>query len=120
MKGNRCSEGSRTHSTEQLRDSAAEHYRTETGHTWRPRQTGPLNLLTKGLIAFPGSGITENLVDKARQIGIPVYRDPDIVNPGAFVYIVHLTEDPRGWVRVRARSRIRDIAQRRVDTHPLL
>ena len=32
------------------------------------------NLLPKGVIAFPGSGITENLVDKARQLGIPVQR----------------------------------------------
>ena len=33
-----------------------------------------LNLMPKGLIAFPGNGITENLVDKARCMGIPVYR----------------------------------------------
>ena len=33
-----------------------------------------LNLLPKGVVAFPGSGITENLVDKARQLGIPVHR----------------------------------------------
>ena len=33
-----------------------------------------LNLLPKGLVAFPGSGITENLIDKARRIGIPVHR----------------------------------------------
>ena len=33
-----------------------------------------LNLLPKGVIAFPGSGITDNLVDKARQLGIPVCR----------------------------------------------
>ena len=33
-----------------------------------------LNLLPKGVIAFPGSGITGNLVDKARQLGIPVMR----------------------------------------------
>ena len=33
-----------------------------------------LNLLPKGVIAFPGSGITDNLVDKARQLGIPVVR----------------------------------------------
>ena len=33
-----------------------------------------LNLLPKGLIAFPGSGITDNLVDKARALGIPVLR----------------------------------------------
>ena len=31
-----------------------------------------LNLLPKGVIAFPGSGITGNLIDKARQLGIPV------------------------------------------------
>ena len=33
-----------------------------------------LNLLPTGGIAFPGSGITENLVDRARQLGIPVMR----------------------------------------------
>ncbi len=33
-----------------------------------------LNLLPKGVIAFPGSGITANLVDKARSLGIPVLR----------------------------------------------
>ncbi len=33
-----------------------------------------LNLLPKGVIAFPGSGITENLVDKAKQLGIPVMK----------------------------------------------
>ena len=32
------------------------------------------NLLPKGVIAFPGSGITENLVDKARALGIPVMK----------------------------------------------
>ena len=31
-----------------------------------------LNLQPVGVIAFPGSGITGNLVDKARQLGIPV------------------------------------------------
>ena len=31
-----------------------------------------LNLLPKGVIAFPGSGITENLIDRARELGIPV------------------------------------------------
>ena len=33
-----------------------------------------LDLLPKGVIAFPGSGITDNLVDKARRLGIPVQR----------------------------------------------
>ena len=31
-----------------------------------------LNFLPKGLLAFPGSGITNNMIDKARKIGIPV------------------------------------------------
>ena len=35
-----------------------------------------LNLLPKGVIAFPGTGITANLVDKARQLGIPVFHVP--------------------------------------------
>ena len=33
-----------------------------------------LNLLPKGLIAFPGNGITGNLIDKATKLGIPVQR----------------------------------------------
>ena len=33
-----------------------------------------LNLLPKGVLAFPGSGITDNLVDKAVKLGIPVCR----------------------------------------------
>ena len=33
-----------------------------------------LNLLPKGVIAFPGSGITGNLIDKARTLGIPVFQ----------------------------------------------
>ena len=33
-----------------------------------------LNLLPKGVIAFPGSGITDNLIDKAVTLGIPVQR----------------------------------------------
>ncbi len=33
-----------------------------------------LSLLPRGVIAFPGSGITDNLVDKARALGIPVQK----------------------------------------------
>ncbi len=36
------------------------------------RNDALLDLLPKGVIAFPGSGVTGNLVDKARQMGIPV------------------------------------------------
>ena len=44
-----------------------------------------LNLLPKGLIAFPGSGITDNLVDKAVKLGIPVMRAAAVMPsmPGA-------------------------------------
>ena len=48
-----------------------------------------------------------------------VYRQPDILKPGAHYYVVHLSEDYRGPVRVQERFRIRDVAQRLVDTHPL-
>ena len=37
-----------------------------------PAQRRLLNFLPKGLVAFPGSGITNNMIDKARKIGIPV------------------------------------------------
>ncbi|WP_036242524.1 DUF2493 domain-containing protein, partial [Mesorhizobium sp. STM 4661] len=33
-----------------------------------------LSVMPAGVIAFPGSGITENLCDKARRFGIPVWR----------------------------------------------
>lgn len=33
-----------------------------------------LSVMPAGIIAFPGSGITENLCDKARRFGIPVWR----------------------------------------------
>ncbi len=49
-----------------------------------------------------------------------VFRYPDILRPGHLVYAIHYFEDPRGPVHVSDRSRIRDQAQRRYDTHPLL
>ena len=47
-----------------------------------------------------------------------VYRQPDILSPGSHYFIVHLDDDPRGWVRVFDRSQIRDVAQERLDSHP--
>ena len=38
------------------------------------RNDALLNLLPKGVIAFPRSGITDNLVEKALKLGIPVVR----------------------------------------------
>jgi YspA, cpYpsA-related SLOG family len=36
-----------------------------------------LSVMPAGVIVFPGSGITENLADKARRLGIPVWRFTD-------------------------------------------
>ena len=47
-----------------------------------------------------------------------VYRQDDILNPGSHCYVIHLFEDYRGPKRVHDRNRIREIAQRMVDTHP--
>jgi hypothetical protein len=33
-----------------------------------------LDVLPIGVIAFPGTGIQENLADKARKLGIPVWK----------------------------------------------
>lgn len=42
-----------------------------------------LEVLPIGLIVFPGSGITDNLADKARTMGIPLFdfrRVPKVTN----------------------------------------
>ena len=49
-----------------------------------------------------------------------VFRFPDILKPGQSIFTIHYFDDPRGSVHVSDRSRIRDQAQRRYDTHPLL
>ena len=33
-----------------------------------------LNVLPLGVMIFPGTGIQDNLADKARKLGIPVWR----------------------------------------------
>ena len=38
------------------------------------RNDAMLDALPTGLVVFPGSGISENLADKARKLGIPVWR----------------------------------------------
>lgn len=38
------------------------------------RNDAMLEALPAGVIAFPGSGISANLADKARKMGIPVWR----------------------------------------------
>ena len=48
-----------------------------------------------------------------------LFRHPDILNSGRYVFILHLDEDPRGPVTVHERGRVRQVAQRLLDTHPL-
>ena len=48
-----------------------------------------------------------------------VYRHDDILAPGRVYYVVHFFEDPRGPRRVHDRRRIRDVAQRLFESHPL-
>ena len=47
-----------------------------------------------------------------------VFLQSDILEPGAHYFLVWLFEDPRGFVRVHDRSRVREVAKRRLDTHP--
>ena len=47
-----------------------------------------------------------------------IYRLRDILDPAKTYFEIHLSEDPRGPVRVRDRSRIREVSQRLLDTHP--
>ena len=49
-----------------------------------------------------------------------LFRHPDILHQGEYFYVIHLADDPRGWVRVHDRSRVREVAQHRLDTHPLM
>ena len=47
-----------------------------------------------------------------------VYRQNDIVNPGGHYYVIHIEDDYRGPKRVHQRHRIREVAQRLLDSHP--
>ena len=49
-----------------------------------------------------------------------IFKDEDILNPGQHHYLIWLAEDWRGWKRVTERSRLRETAERWVETHPLL
>ena len=48
-----------------------------------------------------------------------VLRMPDILSAGATVFVIHLSEDGRGPVRVRDPARVRAETARMIDTHPL-
>ena len=48
-----------------------------------------------------------------------VVRQEDVLSPGSHFYMVHLDEDPRGPCRVHDRSRICEMTERLVGSHPL-
>ena len=48
-----------------------------------------------------------------------VYALDDLLHEGARSFVVHLSEDPRGPCRIDDRSRIREVTENRVRSHPL-
>ena len=48
-----------------------------------------------------------------------VYALDDPLHAGGRYFVVHLTEDPRGPRRVHERSRIREVTEGLVRSHPL-
>ena len=48
-----------------------------------------------------------------------LFRHPDILQAGSSYFVIHLDEDPHGPVRVHERSRIREVAEERIRSHPL-
>ena len=49
-----------------------------------------------------------------------LFRHPDILEPGECYFVIHLSEDPRGPVRVHERSRVREVTQELLASHPLM
>ena len=47
-----------------------------------------------------------------------VYAHDDILEAGRRVYLVLLEDDPRGWVVVHDRVRVREVAEARLASHP--
>lgn len=73
----------RRNAYEIFRDHAADLFERHTGSSWRPRHAkaapfrrndAVLNIMPIGVLVFPGAGIQENLADKARKLGIPVWK----------------------------------------------
>ena len=49
-----------------------------------------------------------------------IYTQDDVLHPGGRIYAVHMLEDPRGFVRVKDRNRIRRVAGEPLLSHPFL
>ncbi len=59
-----------------------------------------------------------NIYDEDGDLVGEVFRHLDVLNPGQFYFLVWLHDDPRSYVRVHDRSRIREMAEHRLATHP--
>ena len=71
-------------------------------------------------IRFRRVGENEARIYQHRDHVGDLYRHDDILNRGEVFYVVHLSEDPRGPVRVHERHRVREVARHLLDTHPML
>ena len=60
-------------------------------------------------ITFKRTGVDEARVYQDGDHVGDVYLQDDILNRGAVFYVVHLSEDPRGPVRVHERHRVREV-----------
>ena len=69
-------------------------------------------------ITFKRAGPHESRIYSDGDCVGDVHRHDNTLNPGSHYYVIHLTEDWRGPKRVHDRRRIREVAQRMVDTHP--
>ena len=48
-----------------------------------------------------------------------LFRQRDILQPASSFFVIHLSEDPRGPLRVHERERVREMAEERLRSHPL-
>ena len=47
-----------------------------------------------------------------------IYKAESVLTPRAHDYLIHLTEDYRGWKRVTDRSKLRAAVEEQIRTHP--
>ena len=61
-----------------------------------------------------------NIHDEDGDLVGEVIRFPDILRPGQVIYSIQYFEDPRGPAHVCDRTRITEVADERLASHPLL
>ena len=61
----------------------------------------------------------ETLIYEDGKVVGDVFRHHDCLNPGAFVFFVHITEDPRGAHLVPSGTAIDTTVKLALETHPL-